>query len=275
MSHSKPAEYQRPFLKWAGNKFQLLSTLQKLLPSGQRFIEPFAGSGVVFLNSDYPRYVLNDKNIVLITLYKMLKKFGDEFIAATQHYFQPRYNDKEVYYQLRDRFNQCDDPFDRSILFMYLNRHGYNGLCRFNSKGHYNVPFGKYKLPTLPIETMRLFHQRSKLCRFCSKDFSLIMQQARTGDVIYCDPPYVPLSATAHFTSYWGVFDEACHQHLAEEAKRCAERGIPVLISNHDTAFTRQLYQDADTIKQVRVQRHISCQVENRNKARELLVLYK
>ena len=276
MSHSQqtPSDYQRPFLKWAGNKFQLLEPILGLLPQGKRLIEPFVGSGVVFLNSQYDRYVLNDKNFILILLYKTLKKHGDQFINAAAEYYQARYNKKTTYYAMRDQFNTCEDDFERAVLFMYLNRHGYNGLCRFNKQGKYNVPFGQFVQPTLPVTTMHAFYQKSQRARLHSQDFTTVMRNATPGDVIYCDPPYVPLSNTAFFTSYWAGFDMACQEKLAEAAKACAQRGIPVLISNHDTPVTRKLYKNATRIERYEVQRHISCKVENRQKARELLALF-
>ena len=275
VSTQSNTHYTRPFLKWAGNKFQLLAAIQSMLPTGQRLIEPFLGSAVVFLNCDYKHYLLNDKNHLLITLYKTLKKYGDDFINAVSHYYQPRYNNKKKYYQLRDTFNQCDDPFENSVLLMYLNRHGYNGLCRFNRQGKYNVPFGQYKKPKLPVTTMQSFHQRSQHCHFYSQDFRTIMRRAKAGDVIYCDPPYVPLTKTAFFTNYWETFDMDHQQQLVTEALACAKRGIPVLISNHDTSVTRKLYQKAQQIESFEVQRHISCKVNKREKVRELLALYR
>ena len=137
----------RPFLKWAGSKYNCLKEVLSALPKGRRLIEPFTGSGVVFMNTSYSSYLLAESNRDLIQLFTALQNQGESFITYCQDYFKPEKNDKELYYQMRDRFNSLPHSSERSALFLYLNRHGYNGLCRYNSKGIYNVPFGLYKKP--------------------------------------------------------------------------------------------------------------------------------
>ncbi len=132
----------RPFLKWAGNKYRIIDHVRESLPQGKRLIEPFAGSAAVFLNTDYEHYIINDNNPDLIHLYNILKKEGATFIKKCRYYFTPRFNNEEQYYKLRQKFNDSRNTYKRAILFVYLNRHGYNGLCRYNLKGGYNVPFG-------------------------------------------------------------------------------------------------------------------------------------
>jgi len=134
----------RPFLKWAGNKYQILHRIQQHLPAGKRLVEPFVGSGALFLNSDYERYLLADSNLDLINLYNLLKKEGPNFIEYCQGLFVDKHNNPDIYYQYRLEFNTTNDVRRKSALFIYLNRHGYNGLCRYNSKGGFNVPFGLY-----------------------------------------------------------------------------------------------------------------------------------
>lgn len=266
----------RPFLKWAGNKFRILEQVKSLLPDGQRLVEPFAGSGAVFLNSAYDRYLLTDSNPDLINLYCLLKQEGPGFIRECQEYFTPHNNQELQYYKLRDQFNQASDMHLRSILFVYLNRHGYNGLCRYNASGGFNVPFGRYKQPYFPAKEMLAFHQQARRAEFQVRDFNDTFQQARPGDVIYCDPPYVPLSASSNFTSYSaGGFSLAAQSRLAELAMQAARQGIPVLISNHNTRFTRDAYKAAQTIKRFKVQRYISCNGQQRNSAGEILALFK
>lgn len=269
------AELNRPFLKWAGNKFRILHHIQPLLPRGQRLIEPFAGSGALFLNSEFDHYLLSDRNADLISLYNILKQDGEEFIDYCAQYFVSRNNQEKRYYHLRDQFNACDESHLRAALFIYLNRHGYNGLCRYNAGGGFNVPFGRYKRPYFPAREMRRFHHKAQRAEFQVCDFEQAMQQAGKGDVIYCDPPYVPLSASANFTSYSaGGFDLDQQALLAQLASTAAQRGIPVLISNHNTPFTRKTYQSAKKIKRFKVQRYISCNGKQRNTAGEILALY-
>lgn len=135
----------RAFLKWAGGKYALSDTINKMLPKGERLIEPFVGAGSIFLNSDYDSYLLNDINRDLVNLYKTLQRDSATFIADAQMLFSMQNNESEQYYHLRAEFNQTTDTYYRSLLFLYLNRHGYNGLCRYNKSGGYNVPLASTK----------------------------------------------------------------------------------------------------------------------------------
>lgn len=264
----------RPFLKWAGNKFRLLDRILARLPGGGRLIEPFLGSGALFLNTGYRRYLLSDSNQDLIDLYQMLKQEGPEFIKACSKLFRPGTNNADAYYRLRTEFNACTEPRRRAVLFVYLNRHGYNGLCRYNSKGGFNVPFGRYKHPYFPEKEMLLFHDKARRAVFRHEDFIKTMARAKSGDVVYCDPPYVPLSPSSNFTAYSaGGFTLERQRQLAGAAAEAAQRGVPVLISNHDTAFTRDIYTAAG-LEHLAVQRYISCQGHKRQKVGELLALY-
>jgi DNA adenine methylase len=265
----------RPFLKWAGSKYRVLEHIRGMLPQGRRLIEPFAGSGAVFMNTEYDRYLLADSNIDLINLYRILQQQGATFIEECARLFQDRTNREDYYYRRRVEFNRCRDPQRKAALFVYLNRHGYNGLCRYNATGLFNVPFGRYKRPYFPAEELLAFHRRSARAEFVHLDFAAVMQTARSGDVVYCDPPYVPLSDSANFTSYSaGGFDLPQQKLLAELAEQTRQRGIPVLISNHNTRFTRDAYRRANNIKRFNVRRFISCQGNKRGHAGELLALF-
>ncbi len=266
---------QRPFLKWAGNKYRVLPHIRLRLPPGKRLVEPFAGSGAVFLNTDYDHYLLTDTNPDLILLYNTLKTEGADFVRYCRRFFQPRYNTPEQYYALRDAFNRARPGRRKAALFVYLNRHGYNGLCRYNKQGGFNVPFGRYVRPHFPEAEMLNFHERAQHAEFRVQSFEKTLRDARKGDVVYCDPPYVPLSVSASFTSYsQGGFDLEQQRHLAELAAETAARGIPVLISNHDTPFTREAYARATELDSFPVHRSISCNGARRQAARELLALF-
>ncbi len=265
----------KPFLKWAGNKYRVLETIHTHLPHGGRLIEPFVGAGAVFLNTDFPTYYLADANDDLISLYTLLQRRGEAFIEYCQTYFVPETNEAGAFYELRDRFNATADAQEKAALFLYLNKHCYNGLCRYNQSGGFNAPFGRYKKPYFPAREMRYFQQRAQTARFACSDFLQVMEQAVPGDVVYCDPPYVPLSATANFTSYSSAGFSAVDQRaLAAKARQLADRGIPVVISNHDTPFTRMAYSGAKIVS-FDVQRTISCNGRNRRMARELLAIFR
>lgn len=150
----------RAFLKWAGGKYPLLDDIKRHLPKGECLVEPFVGAGSVFLNTDFSRYILADINSDLISLYNIVKLRTDEYVQASRELFMPETNQAEVYYQLREEFNTCQDPFRRAVLFLYLNRYGYNGLCRYNLRGEFNVPFGRYKRPYFP--EAELYHLQKK-----------------------------------------------------------------------------------------------------------------
>ncbi|MBY6064581.1 Dam family site-specific DNA-(adenine-N6)-methyltransferase [Pseudidiomarina sediminum] len=265
----------RAFLKWAGGKYNLVEPITALLPEGNKLIEPFVGAGSVFLNTDYDQYVLNDVNPDLIALFKIIKRRPQTFINDARKLFHPRNNSSDAYYHLREVFNRSDDPYQRALLFLYLNRHGYNGLCRYNRSGRFNVPFGQYGKPYFPQAEIEVFAEKAQRATFTCMSFEKVFRRARKGDVVYCDPPYAPLTATANFTSYATAGFSLDQQHeLARRAAHAAhKRGIPVLISNHDTDLTRLLYADAD-LQSLQVARFISPKADGRTKVAELLALY-
>ncbi|OFS12067.1 adenine-specific DNA-methyltransferase [Hafnia sp. HMSC23F03] len=265
----------RAFLKWAGGKYPLVDEIRRYLPAGKRLIEPFVGAGSVFLNTDYEEYLLADINADLINLYNIVKTQPDNFVRDAKVMFSGEFNQSEMFYALRAEFNQSVDPYRRAVLFLYLNRHCYNGLCRYNSRGEFNVPFGRYKKPYFPEAELYWFAQKAQKATFVCEHYTQSMGQAVEGTVVYCDPPYAPLSATANFTAYHtNSFSMTDQMKLAEVASHLSSRQkIPVLISNHDTELTRQWYAQADLFV-VSARRTISSKVGGRNKVDELLALY-
>ncbi|MDL2216417.1 Dam family site-specific DNA-(adenine-N6)-methyltransferase [Desulfovibrio sp. OttesenSCG-928-M14] len=268
---------RKPFLKWAGGKYRILDKILGELPAGIRFVEPFAGSCAVYLNVTAARALVCDANADLICLYQHIQQEGEEFILYCQSFFTPENNIKERYLEIRDEFNSCDNKRTRGALLLYLNRHSFNGLVRYNAKGGFNVPFGKYKSPYFPLQELQDFHLRTQEIetRFVCCDFRSVFAELEEGDVVYCDPPYVPLSASANFTAYAGnEFSLQDQQDLAMLAEAAHSKGIPVIISNHDTDITRNLYVAAQ-VKLFDVQRFISRNGDNRAAAPELLAIYR
>lgn len=265
----------RAFLKWAGGKYSLAEEIEARLPEGRKLVEPFVGAGSVFLNTDYDSYLLNDVNPDLIALYKIVKRRPKTYINDARKFFVAKYNCKNRYYDLRHEFNASDDPYYRSLLFLYLNRHGFNGLCRYNSKGIFNVPFGDYNKPYFPEDEIFAFAEKAKKAKFVCEDYKKTFSRARKGAVIYCDPPYAPLTETANFTNYAsGGFDANEQAKLALLAEKTAfKRNIPVLISNHDTELTRKLYDEAEH-SFVKVSRSISQNGASRQKVGEIFAYY-
>ena len=267
---------QRAFLKWAGGKYGLVSAINEQLPTARQLVEPFVGAGSVFLNTDYEKYVLADINPDLIYLYNLLKKSPEKFISEARRFFIPENNKKEVYLDIREQFNQSNDGFYRSLAFLYMNRFGFNGLCRYNKKGGFNVPFGSYKKPYFPEDELIAFAEKAKKATFVCAHYSETFKLVQSDSVIYCDPPYAPLSNTANFTAYTGnsftLDDQAELANIAEQI--AVERSIPVLISNHDTTLVRRLYRGAD-LTVVKAKRTIGRTVTSRKKVDELLALYR
>lgn len=265
----------RAFLKWAGGKYTLVDDIRKYLPEGDKLIEPFVGAGSVFLNTDYPQYRLSDINPDLINLYNLLKEKPASYIRDAKRLFNEANNQKQAYLDIRAEFNQSADTYLRAVYFLYLNRHGFNGLCRYNKKGGFNVPFGSYKKPYFPEAELEFFAEKAQKAVFVCESYEKSFLAAQKGDVIYCDPPYAPLSSTANFTTYSGngfsLDDQAL---LAEYAQTTSlDKKIPILISNHDTALTRRLYQGAQ-LNVVKVRRSISRNGGGRHKVDELLALF-
>jgi len=266
--------YVRSFLKWPGGKYRLLQHILPLMPPATQLVEPFVGAGSVFLNTRYEFYQLNDINADLISTYQILKKEGKSFIQHAQAYFTPRYNKSTRYYELREKFNYCDNKVERAALFIYLNRHGYNGLCRYNSSGHFNVPFGRYTRPYFPQDEMLFFQQRASYAEFNCIDFTEFMKKPDTKSVFYCDPPYVPLSETASFTTYHrNGFSMQDQNKLVILAEQLMHKGTPVLISNHDLPEVRKLYHCAK-LHYFPAPRSISCKGKSRQSVSELVAYF-
>ncbi|NIG62610.1 MAG: adenine-specific DNA-methyltransferase [Serratia symbiotica] len=265
----------RAFLKWAGGKYPLVDEIRRHLPAGDCLIEPFVGAGSVFLNTEYDTYILADINSDLINLYNIVKLCTDDFVSDARILFTNKFNNSDQFYLLRKKFNASINAYCRALLFLYLNRHCYNGLCRYNLRGEFNVPFGRYNKPYFPEEELYWFAEKSRNTTFVCAHYRTTMAKAIRGTVVYCDPPYAPLSATANFTAYhtnnFSIIDQ---QDLARMAHQLSiQSQVPVLISNHDTELTRDWYQQA-SLHVVKARRTISRNALGRGKVNELLALY-
>jgi DNA adenine methylase len=270
----------KSLLKWAGNKFRVLPHLIPHVGYPNRFCEPFAGSLSVSLNVQAEEYILNDINKDLIYIYQNLTNPNDDnFIKYCEELFVPENNDKDVYLELRSYFNKSTDPLERARLFIYLNRHCFNGLSRYNKKGEFNVPFGKYDKPSCPSNEMQQFRSlflNKKSVKFTSVSFEdeMLYENLTGGDVVYFDPPYIPISETSNFTDY--ATEGFTHQQQVELAELCdslANRGVKVILSNHDVPVARELYKNA-TIHSIQVSRTISAKGSSRKKVSEIVAVW-
>lgn len=267
----------RPFIKWAGGKTRALPDLLPHLPKGDRLFEPFVGGASVFLNTDYPRYVLADINADLINTYQMAKNATQAFINTAKELFKNG-NGKSEFYLNRNMFNAIsdDEHLLKAALFLYLNRHCFNGICRYNNAGFFNVPFGNYKKPYFPEAEIRLFAEKTNDTTTCfiAEDFRKVLtaRAINENSVIYCDPPYLPVSDTANFTQYHhAAFTREHHHDLAGVLLNLnRSRGVPVVISNSDTPATREIYQHYQ-FHEIAVQRSISANGITRGAAKEVI----
>ncbi|WP_316432033.1 Dam family site-specific DNA-(adenine-N6)-methyltransferase [Escherichia coli] len=270
----KPAaEFERSIFKWAGGKFGVLEQIFRYLPEGKRLIEPFVGGGAVFMNAGYKENLLNDVNADLINFYKTLQREERSLITLAHRFFQD-YNTQEGYLAVRNAFNkQVYDDLHRAAAFLFLNRHCFNGLTRYNQAGEFNVGYGKYKTPYFPLQEMEAFLGAEGRSEFVCGDFAAVIEAAGEGDVIFCDPPYEPLPNTEGFTNYSG------HDFKFEEQKRLVSlltdahrRGAKVLITNSGAPNIRELYHDSGfRVEPLFARRSVSCKGDTRGVAHDVL----
>jgi DNA adenine methylase len=249
-----------------------------LLPAkAKRYIEAFAGGASVFLQAEYPSYILSDINADLMATYICLDELGDKFIRRCERLFVPENDNAEAYGRLRDEFNDSDDVVRKSEILLYLNRFGFNGLFRVNRAGQFNVPFGAHNgVPYFPRVEMEQFLAKLRAggVELEVEDFRVTLSAIGPGDSCYCDPPYLAASSTANFTSYSSNgFTLKDQQDLARLAEQAAARGATVVVSNADVPLARELYRGASKIISRSVNRSISCVGSGRGKAQELLAV--
>ena len=269
----------KPFLKWAGGKYRIVSTLKKYFPQkAERFIEPFVGAGGVCLNVDYSNFIINDFNSDLINVYKFLQKNKKQFIQDCKKMFIEDNNINSKYYELRTEFNSTSEIYRKAIIFIYLNRHCFNGLCRYNTKGGFNTPFGKYHKPYFPEKEMTKAINKIEKFKIINVDFREVFKEAQDKDVIYCDPPYVPMSESASFNSYSvGGFQLQDQIDLAKCAFEASQKGATVIVSNHYNWYTKQIYNQMFGARLIttNVKRTISSKVEERKPVKEVIAIFK
>lgn len=265
----------KPFFKWVGGKFSVIEDVLRHLPAGKRLIEPFAGGGSVFLNAGFSEALVNDINPDLILTYRMLKEEGHSLITQTHRMFQD-YNTPEGFAHVRSRFNNREySDFERAAAFIYLNRHCFNGLTRYNLKGEFNVGYGKYKKPYFPLEEMEGFLSLADRLTFSCSSFADVIATAGEGDVIFCDPPYEPMPGSDGFTSYsGGTFRFEKQAELATCLKAASQRGAKAVITNSSAPAIIELYQsEGFDIFPLLARRSVSCAGETRETAEDIIAL--
>ena len=271
----------KPFLKWAGGKTALLPELLQAAPEQiETYYEPFLGGGALFFalqaEGRFKRAVLSDSNRELINAYTQVRDNVDGLIRALsvhQRKYREAEDRAEYYYTIRNKKLTCDLGGAANLIFM--NKTGYNGLYRVNSKGEFNVPHGRYRNPTICDEAnLRAVSGALQGVELRVADFADAPRFANRGDFVYFDPPYVPLSETAYFTSYTAKeFGSEEQGRLATTAANLAKRGSQVALSNSGHPDVMSLYSaEVFELHEVQVRRAINSVGNRRGPVREYLI---
>jgi len=261
-----------PFLKWVGGKRRLVPELRRLMPPKfGRYFEPFVGGGALFFAVRPSRATLGDANAELMNCYRMVRdEVGGVIAQLRQHPY-----DKEHYYQVRALVSNERYPIESAARTIYLNKAGFNGLYRVNSRGQFNVAFGRYTNPTICDEpNLRACSEALQDIEIWAGDFDELSSRALPGDFVYFDPPYVPVTDTADFTSYTSDgfgWEDQCR--LAATFDALARRGVHVILSNSDVPAVRDLYRGY-RIESVQAARSVNCNAGKRGKVGEVVVVH-
>jgi DNA adenine methylase len=272
-----------PFLKWAGGKRKLTPILLDAFPKNfnpevNRFYEPFLGGGALSFalgNPESNLYIpgknlyINDMNPDLINTYTVLRDDVTSLIKELKKF--EKLNNSESFYEIRA--TQYKDEVRRAARFIFLNKTCFNGLWRVNSSGAFNVPYGRYKNPKiLDSDNLQLCSTRLKGSKISLNTYKKAVANARENDLVYFDPPYIPLTKTAAFSQYakedFGLEDQ---RELASVIDDLSGRGVYVILSNSDTKLTREIFAQSVTLRQILVARTISAQAATRRAVHEVI----
>jgi len=263
-----------PFLKWAGGKRQLLKQIAPFIPDSiNTYIEPFVGGGALFFYLTPKQAILIDNNPVLINAYKVIQNDVENLIISLKKHR----NEKEYYYKVRnaDLLEEFENwsNLEKASRILFMNKCCYNGLYRVNSKGHFNVPFGRYKNPNFCDElNLRAVHDALQGIKIILGSFEMCLKYAQKDDFIYLDPPYDPITETANFTGYtkekFGKEEQIKLKKVFDELDK---RGCKVLLSNSNTEFVNQLYKEYN-YSLVSAKRAINSNALKRGEIKEILV---
>ena len=271
----------KPFVKWAGGKRQLVHVLDKNLPDEfTTYYEPFLGGAAMLFHilSKYAdqRCILSDLNDNLIQTYIVIRDHIDDLISTLKgHHDKYVQSPKEYYYVVRS--NEPDDNIERAARLLFLNRTCFNGLYRVNSKGQFNVPFGNYTKPNIVNEenlrNTSSMLQSSSIIIQC-RDFESIIDDIKSGDLVYFDPPYQPTSNTAKFTTYTNkAFEYKDLCRLVELCDKLDRKGCYVMFSNSDSDIVRALFDhESWNICRISANRVINSVGSKRKDHHELLI---
>jgi DNA adenine methylase len=260
----------RPFIKWAGGKTQLLTELLARVPDSYNvYFEPFIGGGALYFALSPDEAVIADINDDLVNAYVVVRDNPNELIEALSKYK----NEKEYFYEIRSQKQEDLSPVERAARLIYLNRTCFNGLYRVNKSDQFNVPFAGYKNPNITqIDKILADSKILQNTDVYHAGFDEVLKKASSGDFIYLDPPYFPKSVYSDFKRYnKEQFHKEDHERLAELYNELSDRGCKVMLSNSDTPFTRDLYKKwrVDTVY---AKRMINSDASKRGEVTEIIV---
>ena len=265
-----------PIVKWVGGKRQLIKYIQPLLPDNiGTYYEPFIGGAAVLLEHKPKKAVINDFNHELINTYNIVRDDVDALLLDLKNHVY----ESDYYYELRalDRSSAYDEltAVQKASRLLYLNKTCFNGLYRVNSKGQFNSPFGKYTNPNIVneqglLELSRYLRENDITTR--TGDFSVAVNDSESGDFVYLDPPYDPVSKSASFTAYSkGGFSSDDQLRVRDLCVELDCKGVKFLLSNASTEFINDIYSGFKVIE-VGASRSINSNGAKRSKVKEVLV---
>jgi DNA adenine methylase len=260
----------RPFVKWVGGKTQILDRLKESIQEFDgRYLEPFVGGGALFFELGSSKATISDTNRELINCYLVVRDQVEALIETLKEHVY----DREYYYKVRALDPDSLDSVGRAARMIYLNKAGYNGLYRVNSKGKFNVPFGRYKNPTICDEdNLRGCARALTNIEVACGSFDSVLDTAKKGDFVYFDPPYVPVSDTANFTSYqMNGFSEDDQKHLVGVFDELSRRRIHAMLSNSDVPWIHAHYKKHN-IRVIKARRSINSKANRRGFVGEVIV---
>ena len=268
----------RPFVKWAGGKRQIIDKLKQYIPTNYNcYYEPFVGGGALFFELSPKKAVINDSNAELMNVYQVLLDH-DKYTKMCKVLNQYEANhSEEQYYEIRNKdkeksFSRLSD-YKKAARTVYLNKSCFNGLYRVNSKGQFNVPFNKNKkVNTYDGENLLTIHMYLTMndIKIECVDFEKSVATAKKGDFVYFDPPYD--SDTHTFNSYTEEgFGKEEQRRLAKVFKELDERGVYVMLSNHNTLLVQELYKDY-SIHVIEAKRSINSKGNKRGNVEEVII---
>lgn len=273
----------RPFLRWAGGKRRVLPHLLEKMPldfapGKTRVFEPFVGGGAFAFSlgiegskhyTPGKNLFINDVNEDLVCAYVAIRDNPKKLIEKLEEIVKTK--SKAEFERIKK--SSPKSSIERAARFIYLNRTCFNGLWRVNSRGEFNVPWGKLKNPLIFDEQNILnCHVRLRDATITNLDFSLALKTCKEGDFVYLDPPYIPLTPSSSFSKYAkGDFGLGNHLALAETIEKLTLRGVRVLLSNSDTKTTREIYGDVMNFQKIQVQRSISANSSSRISVGEII----